>query len=48
MCSIESQKSTPLFDTFRSYKIKASAVTAILNVARQWIDEGKRQDISEQ
>jgi hypothetical protein len=48
VCSIDSQKSTPVFDTFRSYKIKARAVTAILNVARQWIDEGKRQDIFEQ
>jgi hypothetical protein len=37
-----------LFDTLRSYRIKATAVTAILNVTRRWIDEGKPEDRPEQ
>jgi hypothetical protein len=33
---------------FAGIKIKAKAVTAILSVTRQLIDEGKRDDIAEQ
>ncbi len=40
--------SSTVFDTFRRHKIKARAVTAILNVTRHWIDDGKRDDIAEQ
>jgi hypothetical protein len=40
--------SSTVFDTFRQHKIKARAVTAILNVTRHWIDAGKRDDIPEQ
>ena len=42
------RRSSAVFDTFRRHKIKVRAVTAILNVTRQWIDEGKRDEITEQ
>jgi hypothetical protein len=50
VCVMEAGRrtSSTVFDTFRRHKIKARAVTAILNVTRQWIDEGKRDDIAEQ
>ena len=50
VCGMESGRrtSSTVFDTFRQHKIKARAVTAILNVTRQWIDAGKRDDIPEQ
>ena len=37
----EEARSIPFFDPVRRYKIKASAVTAILNAIRSWIDHGK-------
>jgi hypothetical protein len=40
--------SSTVFDTFRQHKIKARAVTAILNVTRHWIDAGKREEMPEQ
>jgi hypothetical protein len=45
---LDRRTSATVFDTFRRHKIKARAVTGILNVTRQWINEGKRDDIPEQ
>jgi|SRR5687768_1667390 hypothetical protein len=41
-------KTIPFFDLVRRYKIKASAVTAILNAIRCWIDHGKPEQFPEQ
>jgi hypothetical protein len=41
-------KSIPIFDPVRRYKIKATAVTAILNAVRSWIDLGKPEQFPEQ
>jgi hypothetical protein len=41
-------KAIPFFDPVRRYKIKASAVTAILNAIRCWIDQGKPEQLPEQ
>jgi hypothetical protein len=38
----------PFFDPVRRYKVKASAVTAILNAIRYWIDQGKPEEYPEQ
>jgi hypothetical protein len=38
----------PFFDPVRRYKIKASAVTAILNAIRSWIDHGKPEQFAVQ
>lgn len=50
VCAMESgcRRSSTVFRTFRRHKINARAVTAILNVTRQWIDAGIRDDIPEQ
>jgi hypothetical protein len=41
-------KTIPIFDPVRRYKFKAIAVTAILNVVRAWIDDGKPERFVEQ
>jgi hypothetical protein len=41
-------KSIPIFDLVRRYEIKATAVTAILNTIRHWIDDGKPAQLPEQ
>ena len=41
-------KTIPFFDPVRRYKIKASAVTAILNAVRSWIDHGKPEQFPKQ
>jgi hypothetical protein len=41
-------KIIPIFDPGRRYKIKATAVTAILNAVRSWIDDGKPEQLAEQ
>jgi hypothetical protein len=41
-------KNIPIFDPVRRYKIKATAVTAILNAVRSWIDLGKPEQFREQ
>jgi hypothetical protein len=38
----------PFFDSVRRYKVKASAVTAILNAIRYWIDQGKPEQFPRQ
>jgi hypothetical protein len=34
-------RNIPVLDLVRRYRFKAAAVTAILNAARTWIDNGK-------
>ena len=41
-------KTIPVFDLVRRYKIKATAVTAILNTVRHWIDNGKPEQFPAQ
>ena len=43
VCSTEEGhlKNIPVLDLVRRYRFKAMAVTAILNTARTWIDNGK-------
>ena len=43
VCSAEEGqlKNIPVLDSVRKYQLKATAVTAILNAARTWIDNGK-------
>lgn len=41
-------QSIPFFDPVRRYQIKASAVTAILNAIRYWIDHGKPEQFPQQ
>jgi hypothetical protein len=38
----------PVLDLVRRYRFKATAVTAILNTARTWIDNGKPEQFPTQ
>ena len=43
VCSIEEghSKKIPMLDSVRRHQFKSTAVTAILNTVRSWIDHGK-------
>jgi hypothetical protein len=50
VCSIEEgqPKEIPVLDSVRRYEFKATAVTAILNTVRTWIDNGKPEQFPTQ